>query len=209
LDVNGSPEYALTWKEWDMPSGPPICALRASARRTSDSGFTGWPTPKAQEDNRTLEQYQKANSKIGKQAVTSLQVAARYLAGWRTPAVQNGTGGPLTTAGTARGLFVTLQSQARLAGWQTPNKADGDGGHLSRGGNRKAELLLPGEAKSASWSKHAGSFGLISTSLGASIRRVALPSDGGYRLVLNPFFVAWLMGYPTEWTLAGLKAASR
>src|SRR3990167_4885484 len=45
MDVNGSPEYVLTWKHWDMESGPPICALRASVRRTSDKGFTGWPTP--------------------------------------------------------------------------------------------------------------------------------------------------------------------
>jgi hypothetical protein len=41
----GSLEYALTWKHWDMESGPPICALRASAPRISDSGFTGWATP--------------------------------------------------------------------------------------------------------------------------------------------------------------------
>src|SRR5690606_30918302 len=41
----GAPEYVLTWKHWDMQSGPPICALRASARRTSDNDCTGWPTP--------------------------------------------------------------------------------------------------------------------------------------------------------------------
>lgn len=40
LDVGGSLEYVLTWKRWDMPSGPPICALRARARPTSDNGFT-------------------------------------------------------------------------------------------------------------------------------------------------------------------------
>ena len=49
LDVNGSPEYALTWKQWAMPSGPPICALRARAHRISVSVSTGersgWPTP--------------------------------------------------------------------------------------------------------------------------------------------------------------------
>ena len=49
LDVNGSPEYALTWKHWDMQSGPPICALRASARRISDSGCSGWATPSARD----------------------------------------------------------------------------------------------------------------------------------------------------------------
>lgn len=42
---SGSMLYALTWKRWDMQSGPPIFALRASARRTSDSVCIGWPTP--------------------------------------------------------------------------------------------------------------------------------------------------------------------
>jgi len=41
LDVNGSPEYELTWKHWDMPSGLPICALRASARHTSGKVVLG------------------------------------------------------------------------------------------------------------------------------------------------------------------------
>jgi hypothetical protein len=46
MDVNGSPEYALTWSSWDMPSGPPICALRALGRRKAVSGYIGWPTPR-------------------------------------------------------------------------------------------------------------------------------------------------------------------
>src|SRR5690606_5431413 len=45
MDVDGSPEYELTWKQWDMSSGPPICRLRASARRTSGNGYGGWRTP--------------------------------------------------------------------------------------------------------------------------------------------------------------------
>jgi hypothetical protein len=49
LADDGSPEYALTWKEWRMPSPPPICALRASARRTPDSDFIGWVTPSARD----------------------------------------------------------------------------------------------------------------------------------------------------------------
>jgi len=45
MDVNGSPEYALTWKTWTMQSGPRICALRASKRNTSGNAFGGLPTP--------------------------------------------------------------------------------------------------------------------------------------------------------------------
>ena len=49
MDDAGSPEYALTWKRLDMQSQQPICALRASARRTSGSDFTGWVTPSARD----------------------------------------------------------------------------------------------------------------------------------------------------------------
>ena len=49
LAAFGSPEYELTWKEWAMPLGGPICALRASAHRTSGNGFTGWQSPVASE----------------------------------------------------------------------------------------------------------------------------------------------------------------
>ena len=41
----GSILYRLTWKHRITPSGRQICALRASAVRTSGSGFIGWPTP--------------------------------------------------------------------------------------------------------------------------------------------------------------------
>jgi len=44
MDVNGSPEFVLTWKQWDMPAGVPICALRASAPRTRGRESFGWPT---------------------------------------------------------------------------------------------------------------------------------------------------------------------
>lgn len=47
LDVNGSPEYSLTWKHWAMPSREPICALRASVLRISGQDFGGWATPEA------------------------------------------------------------------------------------------------------------------------------------------------------------------
>ena len=54
----GSLEYALTWKHWDMPLGEPICALRASVRRTSDKGCTGlagWVSPTAQDHSRGVK----------------------------------------------------------------------------------------------------------------------------------------------------------
>jgi len=76
MAVDGSPEYELTWKQWDMPSGPPICRLRASARRTSDNGYGGWHIPRARGDA-------KGTRWIKGQA-RNLEDQAR-LAGWPTP----------------------------------------------------------------------------------------------------------------------------
>jgi hypothetical protein len=43
----GSTLYTLTWKPWVTPSGLSLSRLRASARHTSVTDFTGWPTPTA------------------------------------------------------------------------------------------------------------------------------------------------------------------
>jgi hypothetical protein len=45
LDGAGCPIFSLTWKTWDIGRLEPICALRASAPRTSGNGSGGWPTP--------------------------------------------------------------------------------------------------------------------------------------------------------------------
>lgn len=45
LASSGSTLHTLTWKPRATPSGLQICALRASAPRTSGSASTGWVTP--------------------------------------------------------------------------------------------------------------------------------------------------------------------
>jgi len=116
MDVDGSPEYELTWKQWDMPSGPPICALRASARRTSDNGCGGWPTPVANDDNKSPEAHlaMKARMGGGRKAVTSLQVMAK-MAGWLTPRADESASdrkrnGKPNLQGLARMASGTMQS---------------------------------------------------------------------------------------------------
>ena len=76
LGANGSPLYALTWSTWDMPAGPPICRLRASARRTSGNVSSGWPSPQASPGGK------EPKGKTGRKLVT--------VAGWATPNVPNG-----------------------------------------------------------------------------------------------------------------------
>lgn len=82
-DTIGSTLYAMTWKVRVTPSGRSIYALRASARRTSGSGFTSWPTPKV-----STAKYQYAN---GDHSRPCLELpGAAQLASWPTPNAMEG-----------------------------------------------------------------------------------------------------------------------
>jgi hypothetical protein len=111
MDVNGSPEYALTWKHWDMASGLPICALRARAPRTSDKDFGGWPTPMAGTPA------QKGYNEAGNTDSSRKTVA---LMGWATPAARDWRSEKATAAfNTKRDAHPRgkpLSYQAKLSG---------------------------------------------------------------------------------------------
>ena len=136
LDVNGSPEYALTWSTWDMPAGPPICRLRASAHRTSGNGSgsspSGWPTTSAndmrQYSNEALETFVKIGSVSGHNLDLN---AAAQMAGWPTPNASDDNQDRRTMAGTVREWNREGASQSSLplvakmlAGWETPTTRD-------------------------------------------------------------------------------------
>lgn len=72
----GSIEYALTWKRWAMPSGPPICALRALRHRTSGRDFIGWPSPMGRDGKHA------GKDRPNRTGGPSL---AQLTAGWATP----------------------------------------------------------------------------------------------------------------------------
>lgn len=81
MDSRGSTLYALTWKERVTPSGRRICALRASAHRTSDSGFIGWPTPQASD----MTGGGQAKRAMGETRHGSNLCDFAMLAGWPSP----------------------------------------------------------------------------------------------------------------------------
>jgi hypothetical protein len=117
LEGRGSPEYVLTWKHWDMESGPPICALRASVRRISDSGCSGWPTPHARGDDWS------PNAKETSSGGHMLGAKAR-LAGWPTPRIggDHGKAEHSDLSGTAQiaGTASTSPAQTEKRGALNP-----------------------------------------------------------------------------------------
>lgn len=127
LDVNGSPEYALTWKHWAMPSGQPICALRASGRRTSDSGFTGWPSPMESDEKWRYSNDAMAVRRLASGKQMSCEAVA-HLAGWRSPDTSERGGAyedpEKVLTRMEAGHQVNLEDQAVLAGWPTATAKD-------------------------------------------------------------------------------------
>lgn len=74
LGDNGSPEYELTWSRWVMPSGVPICRLRASGHRISANDCSGLSV-----DGRASQETMARNSRPLNEQATMLT------AGWQTP----------------------------------------------------------------------------------------------------------------------------
>lgn len=149
MAVYGSPEYVLTWKTLDMASGPQICALRASRRRTSGSGFIGWPTPRAQDGPKggpnqgedrlpgavAMQLHGWPTPMAGTPAqngyneagsTDSSRKTVEVLQGWPTPRANDGTGDKIPPG--RQGGVALKTSVQELSGWMTPAASDGNGG---------------------------------------------------------------------------------
>lgn len=232
LEGIGSPLYALTLKAWDMPSGPPIFALRALAHRisVSDSILAApWPTPDAGAFNvgtnwevaQARRERLKAKHRNGNGAGMNLATAA-LSTGWPTPMQTDGTKAcNRFRANHQNGLGAI----AGLAGWNTPRATDG-----SHGGPNQAGGALPADAALAGWvtpcsTDHKGGFAggrirngewatdrldqtaqLVQPTMNSGdilIGSTAETNAGGQ---LDPAHSRWLMGYPPEWCDCGVTA---
>ena len=193
MGATGSPEYVLTWKRWDMQSGPPICALRALGRRTSDSGCSGWPMPCAMAMNVGADPEKhmarlarlKAKHGNGNGAGLTLGMACNLVAGWPMPMA----GSPGTDTYNPAGNNDSSRKTVALAtGWATPRASDAEkasGMSIARRASGKALDTLLDQVKATTGRAPDGS-----------------PALTEKRGALNPAFSLWLMGYPAAWLFA-------
>lgn len=218
MDVNGSLEYVLTWKQWDMRAGPPICALRASTRRTSGNVSGGWPTPVVDDSK---------NVNPAESRVFSSLVATSKMAGWPTPTDSMMTEQDLAqamTAGNGKERKPYKESKI-IAGWPTLTATDAiKGGKVTpRSGMMGLSETVPlsgwgtpcaHEPRLGYQNRNNGKKGTqksLTTEVIDYIGTENLPSGlvematcEEYRL--NHRFSLWLMGYPEEWGSCGERA---
>ena len=140
LDGNGSGLFALTWKHWDMPSQPPILARRASARRTSDSGCGGWPTPMAGNPGKPGPDGYNAAGNTDSSRRTVWLASPRA-----TPAARDyrhANAKPWSERGGGKKGEQLNNQAVHLAGWPTTTKQDAVGsrrhGYMDDGRERAA-----------------------------------------------------------------------
>lgn len=185
--THGSTLYKLTWKEWDTPSG--LCRLRqrASVRRTSESGLTGWPTPVANTNP-------QPETKRGLQHVSG---AAR-LTGWQTPVANDQTGSTHCYSGKNQDgspkVCLKLPGTALLAGWVTPTTRDWkdtSGMTAQRDGKERLDQL-PRQAYTA---------GPLRLTVFGEMRTGSFVEMGN-GVQLNPAHSRWLQGLPKAWDTA-------
>jgi len=135
----GSTLYTLTWKQRATPAGRSISALRASVRRTSDSGSggleKGWTTPQAHDVSGRSETQKDLH---GTRHGCACLVLDSKLAGWPTPTTQDDNCSRmqnpqeyaekrLARDNKCSNLAQTAQA---MAAWPTPASRDHKGGYL-------------------------------------------------------------------------------
>lgn len=236
-DSLGSTMYRLTWKVRRTPSGRPIPALRATARPTSASGFTGWPSPQAMawrsgetgSEVAILAGWPTPQARDHFPAHSPDYVAEKQaqghgmanlndhvaLAGWSTATVNDARSGCNATANRSPEAKPaesgwTLVDLARLTGWGTP---------CSQPANGTAESFVARKQRAQAKGIQMGD-SITDCAIQAQLaahgpERIGFcAGPSGWEILpasgqLSPLLSGFLMGVPPMWDLAAILANPR
>lgn len=180
--------------------------------------IAAWPTCQCMDTMEVCRELENRSDKANAGGCANLREKV-MIAAWPTTTGNNATG----AGAQGRTGGENLQTAVNVASWNTPRATDG-----THGGPNQTGGALPPDVQLAAWltpsvndSKNDAtpSQWRRKSSMSCEVFKVFLPGNdphsstaatiksGVYRL--NPYFSAWLMGFPREWTESGLMAFAK
>jgi hypothetical protein len=222
FDSDGSTEFSMAWKDLVTPAGRRLSRLAPSTRRTDASGFGGapWPGPMAGGTGST-ESGRLTAVLCGAPNLPSYKINT---SAWPTPSANEYNSDPQVDLerrrllkekhGNGNGAGDTLSLAAKLSSWPTTTSRDhkdtvGAAWATPTARDGRSEWGSP--EMMAKRSERPQGKPLNKQVLGLTPNGEPEPTArrGASRGALSPIFVAWLMGFPLMWTLAGLAVKAK